>query len=328
MAWKILITATPMVRVGRAACELLAAAGCEVVIEPRGALAGEELTALLTGVDAVIAGGADHYTAAVLAAPAAARLKIISRWGVGYDAIDLAAATRQGVVVAYTPGLTDAAVADYTLALLLALARNIPAGQATMRAGLWQPEWGSDLAGQTLGLLGFGRIGRAVARRALGFDLRILAHDPHPHSEDVPPGVHFVTFDELLAQSDFLSIHAALTPRSRGMLGAAQFRRMKPTARLINAARGAFVDEAALLQALREGWIAGAALDVFNTEPLPADDPLRTAPNIVLSPHQASSATTTGERVSRAAAEAILDWQAGRRPAQVINPAVFAAPRL
>ena len=324
MSWKVLITATPMERVGGAALARLTAAGCEIVSAPRNALAGNELIGLLAGVDAVIAGAGDHYTNAVLAAPTSSRLKIISRWGVGYDAIDVAAATARGILVAYTPGMTDNAVADYTMALLLALARRIPPGHQSMREGWWLPEWGQDLAGQTLGILGFGRIGRAVARRAQGFDLRLLAHDPKPNQEDVPAGVQFVTFDELLSRSDFLTLHAAAPPRNRGLLGREQFRRMKPTACLINAARGALVDEPALLEALREGWIAGAALDVFDTEPLPPHDPLRTAPNVLLSPHQASATIATGERVSLAAAEAILALRDGRKPEYILNPEVFA----
>ncbi len=173
-----------------------------------------------------------------------------------------------------------------------------------------------------------GRIGHAVARRARGFNLRLLAHDPSPHLEAAKAGVQFMPLDELLARSDYLTIHATLTPQNRGLIGEAQLRRMKPTAYLINTARGPLLDESALLRALREGWIAGAALDVFAEEPLPPRHPLRDVPNLLLSPHQASSSLETGERISEAAAHAIIDLMSGRAPQFVVNPEVFQSPNL
>jgi phosphoglycerate dehydrogenase-like enzyme len=328
MSWKVLITSAPMAKVGGPSAALLQQAGCRIS-QPSLALpaAGEELLRLLDGVDAVIAGN-DHYSAEVLAASAAAGLKIISRWGVGFDAIDVRAATTEGIIVAYTPGMTDGAVADLAFGLLLAVVRHIPQGHHSMREGLWLPQWGNDMAGKTLGILGYGRIGATVARRARGFDLRVIAYSPRPHPEAAAAGVECVPLDDLLGQSDYMTLHAALTPQSRGLLGEAQFRRMKPTAFLVNTARGGLVDEAALLRALSEGWIAGAALDVFAEEPLPARHPFRTAPNLVLSPHQGSSAFETGERVSRAAVQAVLELVAGRRPSLVLNTEVFDSPRL
>ncbi len=328
MAWRVLVTARTMNEVGGAALQLLRDSGCDVILPPQpGPYGAEALPPLLEGMDAALA-SMDRFTASVLGSPAAARLKIISRWGVGYDAIDVPAATRLGIVVAYTPGLLDETVADFTFALLLALARRVPMAHLTMTQGRWQTVWGTAVSGKTLGLLGLGRIGRAVARRAAGFQLRVLSHDPHPKPEAESIGVRFVSLEELLAQSDFLSLHAALTPASRGLIGEAQLRQMKPTAYLINTARGALVDEAALVRALRENWIAGATLDVFNTEPLPADHPLRTAPNVLLTPHLASFARETGERVSLAAAQAIVDLMHGRQPAQVVAPKVFRSPAL
>jgi phosphoglycerate dehydrogenase-like enzyme len=197
-----------------------------------------------------------------------------------------------------------------------------------MSRGEWKGAWGNDIFGKTLGIVGCGRIGQAMARRATGFGMRLLGFDIKPDSNAQQLGVQFVTMDELLAQSDFVSLHAALTPQNRGLLGEAQFRKMKPSAYLINTARGALVDEAALARALHEGWIAGAALDAFVTEPLPADNPLRTAPNILLTPHVASFARETGERVSSTAAQAIVDLMEGRKPAMVVNPEVFQAPGL
>jgi phosphoglycerate dehydrogenase-like enzyme len=167
-----------------------------------------------------------------------------------------------------------------------------------------------------------------MARRGSGFNLRLLGHDICPDSAAEKLGMRFVPLEELLAESDFLSLHAALTPATRGMLGETQLRQMKPSAILINTARGALIDEAALARALREGWIAGAALDTFAVEPLAAEHPLRTAPNVLLSPHLASFTRETGERVSITAAQAIVDLMQGRKPRHVVNPEVFSNPNL
>jgi phosphoglycerate dehydrogenase-like enzyme len=278
-------------------------------------------------MDAVFA-SMDQFTSAVLGSKEARRLQLISRWGVGYDAIDIPAATHHGVVVAYTPGLLNDAVADYAMALLFAVARRVHEGHLTMREGKWAGSWGHDISGKTLGIIGCGRIGQAVAKRASGFNLRLLGHDLAPNSDAEKLGIQFVSLDQLLAESDFISLHAALTPESRGLIGEAQLRRMKPSAYLVNTARGAIVDEAALLRALDEKWIAGAALDAYAVEPLPADHPLRTAPNLLLTPHQASFGVETGARVSEAAAQAIVDLHAGRPPRWVVNPDVYKSPAL
>ena len=328
MSWKILITARTLNEVGREAIDLLKQAGCDLVLPPKfGPLPAEELAARLPGMDAVFA-SMDKFTAAVLDSPAATQLKLISRWGVGYDAIDVPAATRNGIVVAFTPGLLNEAVADYAFALLLALARRVHEGHLHMRGGEWKPAWGHDVCGKTLGLIGCGRIGQAMARRGSGFNLRLLAYDPFPNADAGKLGVKFVSLDELLAESDFISLHAALTPENRGLLGEAQLRRLKPTAYLINTARGALVDEAALVRGLREGWFAGAALDAFVVEPLPKEHPIYAAPNVLITPHQASFARETGERVSVTAAQAIVDLMNGRRPQMVVNPEVFTSPLL
>ena len=330
MPWNVLITARTLniEAVGRPALELLNSAGCAVVHPPKyGPLTAEELRPLLPEVDAVFA-SMDRFTPEVLGAPEASKLKLISRWGVGYDAIDVPAATQHGIVVAYTPGLLNDAVADYAMALLFALARRVHEGHLSMREGKWAPTWGHDIAGKTLGIIGCGRIGQAVARRANGFSMRLLACDRAPLPEVERLGVQFVSLDTLLAESDYVSLHVALTPQTRGLLGEAQLRRMKPSSYLINTARGAVVDETALLRALREGWIAGAALDAFVLEPLPAEHPLRTAPNLLLTPHQASFGLETGARVSAAAAQAIVELQAGRRPQWVVNPEVYKSSAL
>ena len=328
MSWKVLITARTMNEVGASALQLLRDAGCDLIIPPvPGPFPADELLKRLPGMDAALA-SMDKFNAAVLASPAATKLKIISRWGVGYDAIDVPAATQAGIVVAYTPGLLDETVADFAFALLLALARRVHIGHSDMSNGVWRGVWGNDVFGKTLGILGCGRIGRAVARRATGFNMRLIAHDVQPNPEAEKLGVRFVSLDELLAESDFLSLHAALTTQNRGLIGEGQLHRMRKTAYLINTARGALVDENALARALHEGRIAGAALDAFGIEPLPADHVLRKAPNVLLTPHLASFARETGERVSSTAAQAIVDLMNGRRPALVVAPEVFDAASL
>jgi phosphoglycerate dehydrogenase-like enzyme len=212
--------------------------------------------------------------------------------------------------------------------LLFAVARRVCDGDRSMREGKWNPSWGHDIGGKTLGIIGCGRIGQAVARRASGFNLRLLGYDVAPHPDAMDLGVKFVSLDQLLEESDFVSLHAALTPETCGLIGEAQLRKMKPSAYLINTARGAVVDQEALLRALNEKWIAGAALDAFVVEPLPVAHSLRTAPNLLLTPHQASFTYETGAGVSDAAAQAIVDLHAGRKPQWVLNPEVFKSPAL
>ncbi len=330
MSWNVLITARTLniEAVGKRALDLLGAAGLKLVHPPKaGPLSEAELLPLLPGMDAVFA-SMDKFTAAVLGSTEAANLKLISRWGVGFDAIDVPAATKQGIVIAYTPGLLNDAVADYAMALLFAVARRVHEGHTSMREGKWTSLWGQDVSGKTLGIIGCGRIGQAVAKRASGFNMRLLGADTQPNDDAKNLGIEFVPLEQLLAESDYVSLHCALTPETRGLIGEAQLRKMKPTAYLINTARGPVVDEAALLRALNENWIAGAAIDAFVVEPLPTDHPLRSAPNLLLTPHQASFGTDTGARVSEAAARAIVDMQAGRKPQWIVNPEVFHSPNL
>jgi phosphoglycerate dehydrogenase-like enzyme len=328
MSWKVLITARVFNTIGKPALDFLRQNSCEIILpNPFGPLRLPELLPLLKNVDATLC-SPDQYNAEALQSPAAAHLKIISRWGVGYDSIDIPQATRQGIVVAYTPGMLNETVADWTWALLLGIARRIPQGHNSVARGEWENYWGHDVHGKTLGIIGCGRIGQAVARRAAGFDMRVLGYDCAPCHEKT--NIQFVSLDELLAQSDFVSLHAALTPESRGLIGEAQLRHMKPSAYLINTARGPLIDEEALARALRENWIAGAALDVFTREPLPMDNPLRaiTTPNLLLTPHQASFARETAERVCLAAAQSIVDLMQGRKPRSVVDEKVYAAPNL
>ena len=328
MSWKVFISARTIPEVGQNALALLRSANCEIIIPPKvGPLKASELLPQLVGMDAVLI-SPDEFNADVLGSREASSLKIISRWGVGYDSIDIPAATKNGIVVAFTPGLLNETVADYTFALLFTMARRVHEADAMMRRGEWKLLWGGDIFGKTLGIIGCGRIGQAVARRAAGFNLRLLGYDVSPNPDAEKIGVKFVPLEELLAQSDFISLHSALTPDNRGLLGEAQFSKMKTSAYVINTARGALIDDAALIRALQENRIAGAALDAFVKEPLPADHPFRGVPNLLLSPHQAPCGRETGERVSITSAQAIVDLMNGRKPQMVVDPAVFSSPAL
>ena len=326
MSWKTLITTQAFGSPRESAWKLLLANGCEVKAK-FGPLSAEELAQAINGADATLC-GPDAYTKEFFQRAESANLKIISRWGVGHDSIDITAATKAGIVVAYTPGLLDDAVADYTFALLLTLARRTAEADAAIKAGRWEALWGCDLAGKTLGIIGCGRIGQAVARRAKGFGLRLLGYDLLENPALRSLGIEYAPLPKLLASSDFVTLHAALTPQSHAMIGEAEFRQMKPNALFINTARGAHVNEKALVKALREKRIGGAALDVFAEEPLPADHPFRSISNLLLSPHQAACARETRERISTAAAQAIIDLMRGQTPQWIANPKVFHSPTL
>jgi phosphoglycerate dehydrogenase-like enzyme len=325
MSWNVLLTAGSLRNeaVDEAAKKILLDAGCELTEAFDAGMADvNDLRSKLLGVDAVLA-GVEPYTAELLASDEAKELKVISRWGVGFDAIDLDAATEHGVLVTNTPNLLNDAVADLTFGLILALARRLHEGHCIMISGEWKASWGVDVGGATLGILGIGRIGKAVAKRAAGFGMKILACDPFPQPDAEALGVTMVEMDELLSQSDFVTIHTALTDETRGLIGADALGKMKSDAMLINTSRGAVLDEDALVEALQKGTIGGAALDTYLKEPLAADHPLRTCPNVLLTPHQASFGVTTGKKVSAMAAQAIVDAMNGKRPASVVNQDVL-----
>lgn len=265
-------------------------------------------------------------TSGVIAA--APRLRIVARHGAGVDAVDLAAATGQGIVVTTTGNLNAAAVAEYAFALLLTLARRTREADAGMRAGAWarDPLVGLELDGRTLGIIGLGAIGQRVARQALGFGMQVLARRS-PRAECQVAGVECVPLPELLARADIVSLHLRLSPETAGLLDAAAIAAMRPGALIVNTARGELIDEAALIGALASGHLGGAALDTFAAEPLAPDSPLRRAPNVVLSPHVAGQTEAALERVARAAATAVLEELAGRRPAHVFNPDAYAVRR-
>ena len=259
---------------------------------------------------------------------AAPKLRGILKWGVSVDSIDVEAATQRGIPVAHCPHYGTNTVAEHTFALMICLARRMGLLNAAMKDRGWM--WpdpacaGIDLSGKTLGILGLGRIGRALARRAEAFDMRILANDPYVEPDPGPwKDLRFVGLDELMASSDFLSINAVLTAETRGLVGEEELRRMRPSAFLINTARAAIVDEAALVKALSERWIAGAGIDVFWQEPPPPDHPLLTMDHVVLTPHFAYYTTEAEKRLDTEALEAVRDLLAGRAPKSLKNPSVF-----
>jgi len=228
-------------------------------------------------------------------------------------------------VVTNTPGTLHESVADQTFTLILALLRSLPEQMRIARGTAWRHVEGHEAWRRTLGIVGFGAIGRAVAERARGFTMRVLACDPQLDSWHAGRlGVTPVTLDELLAEADIVTLHANLTPSSRQMIAEPQLRAMKPSAVLINCGRGALVDQPALVRALEEGWIAGAALDTVDPEPPAADDPIRNAPNTLLTPHNASQTAEAGARVDAAVCDNILAALAGRHPRFALNPEVFA----
>ena len=287
--------------------ELEAVAGRVTYNDTGKPLTSAQLAALLPGVDGYIA-GLDAIDAAALAA--AGDLRVIARYGVGTNNVDLAAARARGIVVTNTPGANAGAVAELTVALLLLLARPILNAAAATRGGGWPRTSGLSLAGKTVGLVGFGAIGRAVARLLAGFGCRLLAADPWC---DVALAAQLavtpVELDELLAASDFVSLHAPVTPETRGLVDAAFLARMKPGAYLVNTARGELVDEAALYEALAAGRLRGAALDAFAAEPPGADNPLLALPNVIATPHMGAhtdGATATMGRMALADCLAVL----------------------
>jgi phosphoglycerate dehydrogenase-like enzyme len=245
-------------------------------------------------------------------------LRLLVTTGMGNAAIDMEAARERGVVVSGTGSLASP-TAELTWGLILALARHIPAEDRNVRAGGWQETVGSELAGRTLGVVGLGRLGRRVAAVGLALEMRVVAWSQNLRPQDArEAGVEPVARDDLFAQADVVTVHLKLSERTRGLVGARELALMKPTALLVNTSRGPIVDERALLAALREGAIAGAALDVYDTEPLPADHPLRTAPNTVLTPHVGYVSTGTYEVFYREAVEDVAAFLRGA-PVRVLN---------
>lgn len=259
---------------------------------------------------------------------AAPKLRIAANVAVGYDNIDVDSCTRRGVVATNTPGVLDETTADFAWALMMAVARRLPEGEQLARSGNWKG-WnldqlcGTDVWGKTLGIVGFGRIGRAVARRALGFQMRVLYTDALRAPADVEETfkAEYRDMNTLLAESDFISLHVPLHPQTHGLFDAPKFYRMKPTAFLINTARGAVVDEAALVAALEAKKIAGAALDVYENEPF--IHPGLKRPNVVLAPHIASASTETRTKMGVMAASNVVALFKGQMPPNMLNASVL-----
>ncbi len=281
-------------------------------------------------VDALVSLLTDKIDCRIIEEGARNRLRIIAQYAVGFDNIDIDCATKHGVYVTNTPGVLTEAVADLTWALILAAARRIVEADQYVRSGEWyrggtgwHPELmlGMELSGKTLGIVGFGRIGRAVARRAKGFNMKVIYYDIVRAPEDVEKELDakYVDLETLLRESDVVSIHVPLTPETRHMIGERELRMMKPTAILVNTARGAVVDTNALVKALQEGWIAAAALDVFEEEPLPPDHPLTKLKNVVLAPHIGSATRETRERMACMVLESLLAFRDGKVPPNLVN---------
>jgi phosphoglycerate dehydrogenase-like enzyme len=323
----VLIGSGPLRREPGRFREILQVAGFDT-IEPAGSgqVGDAELREALPLCDAAVAGG-EAYDAALL--ESCPRLRVIARTGVGYDAIDVDAATRRGVVVTITPGTNQDSVAEQAFALLLGVCRRVPLNDRIIREGGWDRTLVAPLRGKTLGLVGLGRIGRAMVPRARAFGMEVVAFDVTPPIEaDAALGLRRVGFDELLAASDVVSLHMPLTPATRGLINREVLARMRPGSYLINTARGGVLVEADLHDALTSGHLAGAGLDVTDPEPPRADHPLFRLPNVVLSPHIAGIDTRAMADMAEMAARCIADLHAGRWPeACVVNPEVRAGWR-
>jgi len=283
--------------------------------------------------DALVVRSQTRVDAGVLGA-GSPRLSVVGVASIGLDKIDLEAATRAGVMVVNAPTGNAIAAAEHTMALLLSLMRRIPAAEASVRSGAWDRAkfTGSELRGKVLGIIGLGKIGRLVCRRALAFDMKVLAHDPYITAGQASEvGARLVGLAELLARADVLTVHTPLTGQTRGMIGTAQLEALRPGAVVLNVARGGIFDEAALARSLASGHVAGAALDVFSSEPMPPNSPLRDAPNTVLTPHLGASTREAQARVGEEMAEQVVMALAGVTPPYAVNApavAVEVAPRL
>jgi len=292
-------------------------------------LPAEELLKRIRGKQAVVSQLTDKFSAPVL--DQLDGVRIIANVAVGFDNIDVAAATRRKILVTNTPDVLTDTTADFAFALLMAAARRVVEGHRFVHSGKWT-KWridllvGQDVHHRTLGIFGMGRIGQAVARRGRGFDMRILYHDAvrAPEAVERELGAEFVSAERLLRESDFVSLHVPLLAETRHMMGAEQFRIMKPTAILVNTSRGPVVDEAALGAALEEGVIAGAGIDVFENEPRVHPTLLR-LDNVVLAPHIASASVDTRRKMSMMAVENAVAALEGRRPANLVNRELWVA---
>ena len=318
---KVLIAPATLAKVEAKFVQVLRDAGFELVYHGKGhQLSEDELLATLPGIRASLA-GSEPYTAKVLAA--CPQLRVIARVGVGYDAVDTAAASAHGIAVTIAPGTNQDAVAEHTFVLLLGLVKNIAAQHNGTKAGLWPRGTNLPLRGRTLGLAGLGRIGKAVALRGEAFGMKLLAYEPYPDKAFAAAHkIELVPFEQLLVESDFLSLHLPMSAASKHLINKKTLAMMKPTAFLVNTARGGLVCEADLLEALKTKKIAGAGLDVFEEEP-PGMSPLFELDNVLLTPHAAGVDLQSRDDMALSAAEAIVSLSRKEWPAEkVVNPEV------
>lgn len=303
---------------------------CEIILWPEATPPSYDwLSEKIEKVDALLCMLTDRIDADLIEKGAASHLKVISQLAVGVDNIAVSTATSHKIPVGHTPGVLTETTADFAWALMMAASRRLVEGHNEVQQGLWR-SWGPDVLcgvdiyGKTLGLIGFGRIGKAMARRAAGFNMRVLYFEPRykPENESIT-NVSYVPLDELLRESDFVSLHAYLSPSSRQMIGKSQLEMMKPSAILINTARGAMVDHQALYEALKEKRIATAALDVFEPEPIPAGHPLLGLSNVIICPHIASASTETRRKMAQMTVENILAGLQSKRLPYCANPQVY-----
>lgn len=317
--WKIVVTR----QIPEAGLHLLRDKGVVTVWEDELPPSAEQLDTLLGDADGALTLLTDRIDGAVL--DRHPNLKVVSNFAVGYDNIDPNAATERGVIVCNTPDVLTAATADHTWALLMAAARRIPESIEYVREGKWRT-WGpllllgQEISGATLGIIGLGRIGKEVARRAGGFGMRVIAYDEYQDADFAARNaVEYTDMDTVLREADFLTLHVALTPETRHLIGAEEFAKMKPTSILINAARGPVVDTEALVAALNTGEILAAALDVTDPEPLPADHPLVNMDNCIVVPHTASATVQTRDAMATLAARNLLAGLRGEKPPASVN---------
>lgn len=288
----------------------------------------EELIEKVKDKDGLLCLLTDKIDAEVM--DAAPNLKVVSTYSVGFDHIDLEAATKRGIYVTHTPGVLTDAVAEFTVGLILAITRRILEADKIIRSGEWNKPWnpffltGPELKGKTIGLIGFGRIGIAVAKRLSSFDVKMLYYDV-ARRWDVESilGVEFADIETILKESDIVTLHVPLLKSTYHLIGEKELKMMKKTAYLINTARGAVVDTEALVKALKEGWIAGAALDVFEQEPLPPDHPLTKLDNVILTPHIASATIEARQRMAELAAKNLIAVLKGEMPPALVNKEVL-----
>ena len=292
----------------------------EVVVKDK--LPAEELLEIIPEFDALMVRSASKVTKEVI--ERAKNLKIIGRAGVGVDNIDIQAATARGIIVINSPGGNTIAATEHTMAMMLAMSRNIPVANETMHKGEWNRKKyvGVELRGKTLGVIGMGRIGSGVAKRAQAFEMNVIAYDPYINEERAKAmDVKVCTLDEVIENADFITVHMPLTPETKGMIGMEQMKKMKPNVRLINCARGGIIVEEDLAEALKQGIVAAAAIDVYTSEPLGADHPYLTAPNLTLTPHLGASTAEAQVRVSMDVAEGIEACLHGKPVATAVNMA-------